>query len=98
MREARARGWPADQQARLVALLALLGALADTSLRDPASLVALAGALDLARQSQAEAGAHWAAAPDDPAGQRWLRDAPLLGASGPSRVQRAAKAWAQLTA
>ena len=96
LREARARGWPADQQARLVALLALLCGLADSDLRDPASLVALAGALDLARQAQAEAGAHWAAAPADPAGQRWQRDAPLLGASGPSRVQRAARAWAQL--
>lgn len=96
LREARARAWPADQQARLVALLTLLCALAETPLRDPAGLVALAGALDLARQAQAEAGARWAAAPDDPAGQRWQRDGPLLGASGPSRVQRAAKAWAQL--
>lgn len=96
LREARARGWPAALYERLVATLALLATLAEAPAAAAATQVALAGALDWARQTHAEADALWAAIADDPAAQRWQRDTKLLGVAGAARAQRAARAWDRL--
>ena len=96
LREARARGWPAALRERLAASLALLASLADAPPASATTHVALAGALDWARQTHTEAHALWAAIPDDPAAQRWQRDAKLLGVAGAARAQRAARAWDRL--
>ena len=96
LREARARGWPAALRERLAATLALLASLAAAPPAAAATHVALAGALDWARQTCAEAHALWATSPDDPAAQRWQRDVKLLGVAGAARTQRAARAWERL--
>ena len=96
LREARARSWPAALRERLVATLALLVSLTEEPLASATTQLALAGALDWARQAHAEAAALFAAIPDDPAAQRWQRDARLLGVLGAGRAQRAARAWEQL--
>ena len=96
LREARARSWPVALRERLAASLALLATLADAPPAAAATHVALAGALDWARQAHTEAHALWAAIPDDPAAQRWQRDAKLLGVAGAARTLRAARAWARL--
>lgn len=96
LREARARSWPAALREQLVATLALLVSLTEKPLADAATQVTLAGALDWARQVHTEAAALFAATPDDPAAQRWQRDAKLLGVLGAARAQRAARAWEQL--
>jgi alkylation response protein AidB-like acyl-CoA dehydrogenase len=96
LREARARSWPSALRERLVATLALLVSLAEEPLAAAATQLALAGALDWARQTHTEAAALFAATPDDPAAQRWQRDAKLLGVLDSARAQRAARAWEQL--
>ena len=96
LHEARARSWPAALRERLAASLALLATLADAPPAAAATQVALAGALDWARQAHTEAQAQWAAIPDDPAAQRWQRDAKLLGVAGAARTLRATRAWERL--
>jgi alkylation response protein AidB-like acyl-CoA dehydrogenase len=97
LREARARGWPSGFGERLCAVMLALAAVADAPADGPATHVALGGALALAHGLYAEAGTLWAgAAADDPAAQRWARDAALFGVAAAARSQRAARAWERL--
>ncbi len=96
LRESRALGWPAAFAERLCALMVLLADLAAAPADAPATHVALAGALALAHGLYADASTHWAAAADEPAAQRWARDAALFGVAGTARTQRAARAWQRL--
>lgn len=94
LREARARAWPATLRERLVAVLATLASLA-TAPNDPATHVALEGALQWIHQLYEEAGALWATAADE-AAARWQRDSGLFKVAGTARVLRAARAWERL--
>lgn len=96
LRESRARAWPAAHAEQLVAALMLLASLAAHDARSPLLHLGLAGALQLAQRLYVEAGALFAATPDDPAAQRWRRDQALFGIAGTARAQRAARAWATL--
>lgn len=96
LREARARGWPADLRERITATLTALAALAAGPMTTPAAHVALEGALQWAQAVYRDADALWAASPDDPATARWRRDTPLLRVAQAARAQRAARAWEQL--
>ena len=98
LREARARGWPADLRERLAAAMSTLAMVAQSHRDAPTTHIALAGALHWAAALYREAGALWAVTPDDPASRRWLRDAPLFGVAAGARQQRAARAWEQLQA
>ena len=98
LREARARGWPADLHERLAATLVTLARVTSSDHSDPATHVALAGALHWAAALYDEAGALWATTPEDPASRRWLRDAPLFAVAAGARQQRAARAWERLQA
>ena len=96
LRETRQRGWPPAFAERLCATLAALCAVAEAPADAPATHVVLAGALAQAHALYAEAGTLWAAAGDDPAATRWVRDAALFGVAGSARSQRAARAWQRL--
>lgn len=96
LREARQRAWPAELRERLSATLATLAALSASPLEAPAASIALAGALHWAAQLYREAGTLWAQTPDDPAAQRWQRDAPLFNVAAKARQLRAQRAWEQL--
>jgi alkylation response protein AidB-like acyl-CoA dehydrogenase len=98
LREARARAWPAAFAERVCAVMALLAGLAEAPAEAPATHVALAGALALAHALYDEAGTLWARQPDDPAAQRWQRDAALFAVASSARTQRAARAWERLRA
>jgi len=98
LREARARAWPAAFAERVAAVMALLATLADGPGEAPATHVALAGALALAHALYDEAGTLWARQPEDPAAQRWQRDAALFAVASSARTQRAARAWERLQA
>ncbi len=98
LREARARGWPADLRERLSAALSALAMVAQSHRDAPTTHVALAGALHWAAALYDEAGALWATTPEDPASRRWLRDAPLFAVAAGARQQRAARAWERLQA
>lgn len=102
LREARARAWPEAYREQLVAAVALLADLALDDAQSPATHVALAGALQLAQALYAQAQPLWAAVADTGAdagaAQRWQRDAALLAVAGAARQQRAASAWARLSA
>ena len=98
LREARQRGWPAGFAERLCATMVVLCDVAGAAADAPATHVVLAGALAQAHALYAEAGTLWAAAGDDPAAQRWQRDAALFGVAGSARSQRAARAWERLQA
>lgn len=99
LREARARAWPEAFREQLVAVMALLATLAVEDVQAPATHVALAGALQLAHASYAQAQPLWAAAGgSDEAAQRWQRDAALFAVAGAARQQRAATAWQRLAA
>jgi hypothetical protein len=96
LREARARAWPADFAERLCALLVALAELAAAPAAAAATHVALAGALAFAQQLYAQADTLWAGLGDEPAAQRWLRDAALFGVASSARGLRAARAWERL--
>lgn len=96
LREARARDWPAGFVERGLASLLALQGLAALPTRAASTHVALAGALAGTQALFAEAGALWAATPDDPASLRWQRDASVLGLAGATRSQRLARAWQRL--
>ena len=96
LREARARDWPATLRERFTATLVALAALSDAPPVAASTHVALAGALDWARQLHAEVSTLWAATPDDAAARRWQRDARLLKVAGSAGLQRAARAWERL--
>jgi alkylation response protein AidB-like acyl-CoA dehydrogenase len=98
LREARARRWPAAFREQVVAVLSLLLQLAGDDVHAPPMHVALAGALHWAHRLYGEASALWAAAGNDPAAQRWQRDAALFSVAGQAREQRAARAWERLGA
>jgi acyl-CoA dehydrogenase len=98
LREARARGWPSALAERLCAAMAALSVVAESAADAPATHVVLAGALAQAHALYAEAGTLWAQAGDDPAAQRWQRDAALFSVAGSARSQRAARAWERLPA
>jgi acyl-CoA dehydrogenase len=96
LREARQRAWPTGLAERLCAGIVLLADLAGAAADAPITHVVLAGALAQAHALYAEAGGLWAAAGDDPAAQRWQRDAALFAVAGTARSQRAARAWDRL--
>jgi len=98
LREARQRRWPAGFAERLCATMVVLCDVAGAAADAPATHVVLAGALAQAHALYAEAGTLWATAGDDPAAQRWQRDAALFGVAGSARSQRAARAWERLQA
>ena len=97
LREARARGWPADLRERLSAALSALAMVAQSHRDAPTTHVALAGALHWAAALYDEAGALWATTPEDPASRRWLRDAPLFAVAAGARQLRAQRAWNRLS-
>lgn len=96
LREARQRAWPAGFAERLCAALVTLTALSEAAADAPATHVALAGALAQAHALYEDAGKLWAQCGDDPAAQRWMRDAALFAVAGTARSQRAARAWERL--
>ena len=96
LREARRRGWPAGFTERLCASLATLAMLSEAAADAPVTHLVLAGALAQAHALYDEAGTLWAAAGDDPAAQRWQRDAALFAVASSARSQRAARAWERL--
>ena len=96
LREGRARRWPAAFNEQLVATLAMLSQLAGEDARAASTHIALAGALRIAHRLYADASPLWAAAGDDPAAQRWQRDAALFEVAGSAREQRAERAWERL--
>ena len=98
VREARAHAWPGDFAQRAVATLLACQGLADQPADAPATHVALAGVLAQAQALYAEAAALWSAGPVTAAGERWLRDAKLLGLSAGTQAQRTARAWQRLAA
>ncbi len=96
VREARAHVWPGDFAQRAVATLLACQGLADQAADAPATHVALAGVLAQAQALYAESAALWSAGPATTAGERWLRDAKLLGLSAGTHAQRTARAWQRL--
>lgn len=96
LREARARGWPADFAERLVAQLALLAMLSGAAASAASTHLALAGGLRVLQQLFAESDNLWPADADDAAAARWRRDTPLLQVAGAARAQRAVRAWQAL--
>jgi acyl-CoA dehydrogenase len=98
LREGRARRWPAAFNEQAVAALSLLSQLAGEDSRAASTHIALAGALRIAHRLYADAMPLWAATGDDPAAQRWQRDAPLFEVAGSAREQRAERAWERLRA
>lgn len=98
LRETRARGWPLAFAERLCATMVVLIDVAGSPADAPGTHVVLTGALAQAHALYAEAGALWAQIGDDPAAQRWQRDAALFSVAGSARSQRAARAWERLHA
>ena len=98
LREGRARRWPAAFHEELVAALGLLSQLAGEESSAASTHIALAGALRIAHRLYANALPLWATAGDDPAAQRWQRDAALFEVAGSAREQRAERAWQRLGA
>ena len=98
LREARQRGWPAGFMEQLCASLLTLATLSSAPASAPATHVTLAGALAQAHALYDVAGVLWAKAGDDPAAQRWQRDAALFAVASSARQQRAARAWERLQA
>ena len=96
LREARQRAWPRGFAERLCAALVTLVALSEAAADAPTTHVALAGTLAQAHALYEEAGTLWAQCGDDPAAQRWRRDAALFAVAGTARSQRAARAWERL--
>jgi len=96
LREARARAWPGALVERGLAALLSLQAVAALPPQAASTHVALAGALAAAQALFQDAGALWAATPDDAASQRWQRDAAVLGLARATQAQRLARAWERL--
>ena len=96
LREALARHWPADFIAQLTATLNLLSTLGREDALAATTHVALEGALQMAHRLYADARPLWAASADDPAAERWQRDAALFEVAGTARRLRAASAIQKL--
>jgi len=94
--EAGRRDWPASWRERAAAALLSFGALSGMDPAKPLTQLALTGALVGSAALFAEATAWWQAMPDDPASQRWLRDARIFGTASGVRQQRAVRAWERL--
>ena len=80
----------------VTAALLSFGALSGMDPAKPLTQLALTGALVGSAALFAEATAWWQAMPDDPASQRWLRDARIFGTASGVRQQRAVRAWERL--
>jgi hypothetical protein len=98
MREGQRLSWPQDWLARLSALLAALGKIADMPASHPETHIALAGALAIGAGLIGETEAFWLAAAADPAALRWRRDRELLNVASGAREQRTKQAWERLRA
>jgi alkylation response protein AidB-like acyl-CoA dehydrogenase len=96
LREARRHAWPAAFAERLCAVLAALAELATAPASAPATHIALAGTLAFVHALHAEAGVLWAHAADEPAAQRWQRDAALFAVASSAGDLRTASAWQAL--
>jgi hypothetical protein len=96
LRETRQRRWPGHLAERLCATITVLCELAACPADAASTHVVMAGALAQAHVLFAEAGTLWAELGDDPAAQRWQRDAALFGVAGAARSQRTARAWERL--
>lgn len=96
--EARRRSWPQPWVERAAMLLHAFSGIARLDPLAAETHVALAGALALGEALVLEADARWAAAGDDPAATRWVRDRKLMGVASKARVQRLAAAWQRLDA
>lgn len=96
VREARRLGWPPPWIERAAAHLLAMRALAAEDSAQPATHVALAGALANANALLDEAGALWEGSPDAPAAVRWKRDRELLATAGKARAMRTQRAWERL--
>jgi acyl-CoA dehydrogenase len=94
--EARSRRWPPAFGESLVASIEGLSNLAAEDPQAAATHLPLAGALHTAHRLYDDAAPLWAAAAEDPAAQRWQRDAALFKVAGSARAQRAARAWQRL--
>jgi hypothetical protein len=95
LREARARGWPAEWRERLLAALMALSAIGARRADASATHLALEGALRWAHRLYAEADALWAGEADE-AAARWRRDVALFEVAGAARARRATLAWERL--
>jgi hypothetical protein len=98
LRETRQRGWSGGFAERLCATMAALSEVAGAPADAPTTHLVLTGALAQAHALYAEAGTLWATAGDDPAAQRWTRDAALFGVAAAARQQRTVRAWERLQA
>lgn len=96
LREGLARRWPPAIVEEVVAAIGLLLRIAMDDANAATTHVALAGALRIAHRLYGEASAIWATPGDDPAAQRWQRDALLFDVASSARTQRAARAWERL--
>jgi acyl-CoA dehydrogenase len=84
--------WTATAHEELAALLVSFGALAARAPTDPATHLAVAGAIALARRTLDAHAPLWDAAPPDERA-RWQRDQPLLRVAEKARAARSAAAW-----
>lgn len=95
LREAQARGWPADFAEALTASLVTLATLSDRPADDPVTHLALAGALARTQSLYQQADGLWDGE-TDAAADRWRRDRPLFQVAGKARALRAQRAWERL--
>jgi acyl-CoA dehydrogenase len=84
--------WSAAAHEELAALLVAFGALAARSPTDPATHLAVAGAIALARRVLDAHAALWESVAADER-DRWRRDQPLLRVAEKARTARTAAAW-----
>ena len=87
-------GWAEDVIERLLAAALALRGLAAAPPRDPATHLALAGAIALGRELVERA--PWTTLPPDELA-RWQRDRPLLEVAGRARAARREAAWRRVT-
>lgn len=95
LREARARGWPADFAEALTASLVTLATLSERPADDPVTHLVLAGALARTQRLYQQADGLWDGE-TDAAADRWRRDRPLFQVAGKARALRAQRAWERL--
>ncbi len=98
LREARRLAWPQGWIERAAAHLQAMRAIAAEDASQPATHIALAGALANATALLAETENLWAGSPDAEAAARWKRDRELLGTAGKARAMRTQRAWERLGA
>jgi hypothetical protein len=94
--ESRTRAWPHLVVEQALEAIASLRGLADAPALDPATHVALAGALRATRAVFAEADARFADTPDDERSKRWARDRALREVAEGARAKRIEAAWRAL--